>query len=271
MPETMMEETATGRPIVTGIIPSGHKRADGKIAKSSGGIFVDRPGWIPPEITHDWDTNPYAYQTEEELMPAGGLHGELLTRFAEVARAFLETKGLRFLADTFILYRDEHGVKQRVSPDFLIMPFRSPPPSAYDLDVEPPPLAAVEITSPKSHLADRDTKRRFYMNLGIPAYLVIDAITPQGEQRDPVELILWRNTKGAVREIQPDAEGYLPVPEMRLKIKAERKKLIVADIATGEILRDAGELRESEARERQRVERLEAKLREMGIDPENLR
>ncbi len=30
---------------------------------------VDCPGWIPPEITYAWDTNPYAYQTEEELMP----------------------------------------------------------------------------------------------------------------------------------------------------------------------------------------------------------
>ena len=24
----------------------------------------DRPGWIPPDILHDWDTDPYAYQTE---------------------------------------------------------------------------------------------------------------------------------------------------------------------------------------------------------------
>ncbi len=39
---------------------------------------VDRPAWIPPQITENWDSNPYAYQTEEELMPAGGLHGELL-------------------------------------------------------------------------------------------------------------------------------------------------------------------------------------------------
>ncbi len=39
---------------------------------------IDRPAWIPPEITPDWDTNPYAYQTEEELRPAGGYHGQRL-------------------------------------------------------------------------------------------------------------------------------------------------------------------------------------------------
>jgi len=28
---------------------------------------VDRPGWIPPEITDGWSPNPYACQTEAEL------------------------------------------------------------------------------------------------------------------------------------------------------------------------------------------------------------
>lgn len=47
---------------------------------------LDRPGWIPAEITHDWDTNPYAYQTEEELMAAGGLHGQLPAHIVEILR-----------------------------------------------------------------------------------------------------------------------------------------------------------------------------------------
>ena len=41
-------------------------------------VNVDRPGWIPPEITDGWNPNPYAYQTEAELMPGGGLHGNIL-------------------------------------------------------------------------------------------------------------------------------------------------------------------------------------------------
>jgi len=28
----------------------------------------DRPGWIPPEITENWDTDTYAYQTETEIL-----------------------------------------------------------------------------------------------------------------------------------------------------------------------------------------------------------
>ncbi len=177
MPETLTEETVAGIPEITGIA---YEHA-GSFSKFPGKTSEDRPGWIPPHIAHDWDTNPYAYQTEEELMPAGGLHGKLLVWFGEVMGAFLETKGVGFLADTFMLYRDKNGVKQRISPDFMIIPFRSPPPSAHDLDVEPAPLATVEITSPKSHAADGKGKIRLYTALGIPVCLVIDAIT--GDQR----------------------------------------------------------------------------------------
>ena len=48
--------------------------------------FTERPAWIPPEIGSDWDPNPYAYQTEEELMPAGGLHGKILAYVLEALR-----------------------------------------------------------------------------------------------------------------------------------------------------------------------------------------
>jgi len=109
---------------------------------------VDRPGWIPPEIADGWDTNPYAYQTEEELMPAGGLHGQILAYLVELLRGPLKARGLMLLPDTFILYRDRRGVKQRIAPDGLVMALEFPPPSAYDLDERPPPLAVLEVTSP---------------------------------------------------------------------------------------------------------------------------
>ena len=242
----------------------------------------DRPDWIPPDILYDWDTCPYAYQTEEELMPAGGLHGEILTYIAEILRYFFKTRGLRFLADTFILYRDNQGIKQRVAPDFLFMPFRRSPPSAYDLDIEPPPLAVMEITSPKSHAKDMQKKVDFYACLGIPAYLVIDPITSDGIRRKQIELHLWRKTPDRLCKIGPDVEGYLPVPEIKVKIKAQGQELIFADILTGEILCDVGQLQhrvaqESERAEQEskradmeklRAERMAAKLRELGIFPE---
>ena len=235
----------------------------------------DRPGWIPPEITHNWDTCPYAYQTEEELMPAGGPHGELLSYLTEILRNFLKKKGLRFLADTFMIYRDAKGIRQRIAPDLMIIPFRSPAPSAYDLDTEPPPAAVAEILSPKSRSGDMEKKVALYGGLGISAYLVIDQITARGEIREQTDLHLWRKTGDSMCRTPPDAQGWLAVPEMKAKIKAEGQKLILLDMDTGKTLHDNGSLeqiveqeRQRAEQERQRAERLAEKLRSLGISPE---
>ncbi|MCP4698183.1 MAG: hypothetical protein GY862_15215 [Gammaproteobacteria bacterium] len=111
----------------------------------SNALTLDRPGWIPPEITHDWDTCPYAYQTEEELMPGGGPHGGLRVYIMNILRVTLEKRNLMLLMDSFMLYRDESGVKRRVSPDLLLMPWRSSEPDAYDLEIERPPLCLKDL------------------------------------------------------------------------------------------------------------------------------
>ena len=225
-------------------------------------ITRDRPGWIPPEIADNWDPNPYAYQTEEELMPAGGLHGYLLTYVVELLRHGLEARGLMLLADIFLLYRDESGIKKRIGPDLLLMPFRFPPPSAYDLDDEPPPLVVVELTSPRSRLTDLENKATFYLGLGIPTYLVIDAVTPGGRLRQQVALHLWRAVEGQPQKIQPDAQEGALLPEMGLKIVAQGQRIRFVDVNTGEFLLDAGQLlaalREAEARAEAEARRAEA-------------
>jgi len=64
-----------------------------------------------------WDTDPFAYQTLAKLMPAGGLHGQLLTYVTEVVRIPLKKPGLMLLVDTFLLYRNSSNVKKRIGPD----------------------------------------------------------------------------------------------------------------------------------------------------------
>lgn len=203
---------------------------------------MDRPGWIPPEITHGWDTDPYAYQTEEELMPAGGLHGKILAHIMEILRDFLEKRGLMLLLDTFMLYRDRQGIKRRIAPDLLLMPFRSSPPSAYDLDTEPLPLCVVKVTSPGNRIKDLKNNVRFYSRLGISTYLAIDAITARGKLRKQIELHLWRKTKRQMRKLNPDSKGFLRLPELKVKVKAEGQHIVFADILTDEVLPDMGQL-----------------------------
>jgi Uma2 family endonuclease len=226
-------------------------------------VTVDRPGWIPPEITQGWDADPYAYQTEEELMPAGGLHGQLLAYIMELLRHLLEARQLMLLMDVFLLYRDESHTKQRIGPDLLLMPYRFPPPSAYDLDVAMPPLCLMEVTSPDSHLRDLEAKAAFYVGLGVPTYLVIDAITPRGQLRKKIELHLWRLVDGQPRELLPEADGGFVLPEMGFKVLTEGQRIRFIDLATGAVALDSGELRTGlEAERRARLQESEARLQE---------
>jgi colicin import membrane protein len=204
----------------------------------------ERPGWIPSEITENWDTDPYAYQTEEEQMPQGGPHGQLSSYLSELLRSYLEPKDLMLLTDSLMLYRDKSGIPQRVGPDLLLMPLQKPAPTSYDLDIEPPPSLLVEITSPNSHEKDLDENVSLYASLDIMTYLVIDLMVPKKEEvREQIQLHVFKNVSGQFVEQSFDPKGYLTLPEMGLKINAVGQEIRLVDQLTGEVLLDATELK----------------------------
>src|SRR5262245_18227209 len=170
----------------------------------------DRPGWIPEWVGDDWDPNPYAYQTDEELMPAGKYHSLYLQILGELLRPLLPRLGLRLLIDVFLFYRDWEGRKQRVAPDALIGAAIDPALEvnirSYDLDEEPLPICAIEIISPGSRESDRIDKRLFYAALGIQEYLLLDIEDEQERLRPQIEVSLWRLENGMPVAAAPDAE-----------------------------------------------------------------
>jgi Uma2 family endonuclease len=202
------------------------------------------------------------------MMPAGGPHGEMLAYLAENLKDFLKSRGMRSLPDTFMLYLDKEKTEQRIGPDLLIMPFRSPAPSSYDATEEPPPYAVAEITSPKSRKKDLEDNVAIYTEqIGIPAYLVIDLFAARRKLRKKPELHLWRRTEAGVSKMKPDSGGWLRIPEAGIKIKARKGGVLLADADTGEIIMDSSELKkraEAEAelrkKETERAEQ-EAELR----------
>ncbi len=217
---------------------------------------TDRPGWIPPEITHGWDPNPYAYQTEEEQMLGGGPHGRQLAHIVTQVEHILEARDLMLLVDTFMLYRDENNVKQRIAPDLMLVPYQDPPPSALDLDAAPVPRCAFEITSPDSHAKDLTVNDKLYIgHLGIPTYVVIDEIKPNKELRDEIELHVWRNIDGEIRAMPPDEDGRYLLPEMGMWIWAVGQRLHFEDVETGEHLFDMKEERSARRTAEVRTER----------------
>jgi Uma2 family endonuclease len=208
----------------------------------------DRPGWIPEWVGDDWDPSPFAYQTREELMPAGRFHNLYLQTLAEILKPLLVRLKLIIAIDTFLIYRDWEGRRQRVAPDVLIAAAidgdewqRS---GAYYLDDEPLPSCVIEITSPKSALADLNNKRLFYAWLGIHEYLALDVVQSEDPEllRDQIGVYLWRLIDGVPVAVPPDAEGFVLLESIGVRLRVDGRRLLLHVAETGEILHTVIEL-----------------------------
>ncbi len=79
---------------------------------------ADRPGWIPAHITHDWDPDPYAYQTEEELMPGGPFQTQIFYFNDKLVRDTPEnlSRHIKYIIDLYWNYRhiSDTGKNRRI-------------------------------------------------------------------------------------------------------------------------------------------------------------
>lgn len=170
----------------------------------------DRPGWIPDWVGDDWDRNPYAYQTEEELMPSGRNHNLYIHWLMQMLETYLEEHGFQVMADVFLFYRDGEGRKQRIAPDMLLAPgFRlfDTSNASYDLDMEPLPVCLVEAVSPSSVERDQETKAARYARLGISEYLLLHIEDERGNLLPAISIEVWHLQDGAYVPTAPDVEG----------------------------------------------------------------
>lgn len=234
-------------------------------APGSSGLHVDRrdrPGWIPDEVGDNWDPNPYAYQTEEDLMPAGRFHSLYFKLLAQLLDPYLERLGLYQLFDVFLFYRDWEGRKQRIAPDVLIAPVfieldDELAAHSYDLDVEPVPLCVIELTSPESVEQDTQRKPLLYARFGIKEYLLLDLLNAQDRLRKQIGITLWRLDGNAYIVVQPDDEGYVTLETLGLRLRAEGRRLVFQVLATGEVLHTSAELIATIEANEQRIEQAE--------------
>ena len=208
----------------------------------------DRPGWIPADVGDDWDPDPYAYQTEEEQMPAGRYQSLYIKLFAQMLDVYLERLGLVLLFDLFIFYRDKQGIKQRTAPDIVIARYvelsEEQMNRSYDLEVEPVPLCVMEITSAKSHKKDLEKQGQLYASWSVPEYLVLDVVDQRGYPRDTIQLTLWRLVDGSYHEVAPDSEGFLTLERIGVRIQATGRRPVLRTLEGNHLLRTAREMEE---------------------------
>ena len=204
-------------------------------------------------------------------MAQGGLHSYILGYIMEILRHFLRKQDLMFLMDVFLLYRTKNGKKERIAPDLQLIHYQFPPPTSYDLDIEPLPKFVAEVTSPSSREMDLDDKPKFYLEqLGISCCLVIETIDENETPLTQFKLHLWRLVRGRMQKIKADAKGGFDISEIGVHVYAIGQQLVFTDLRTGELLSDVEGLMLALKEEKQSRLKLEKAFKQAQSMMENL-
>jgi Uma2 family endonuclease len=126
------------------------------------------------------------------------------------------------------------------------------------------PQVAFEIRSPGNTIAAMMRKFRFYERHGVEEYYLYDP--------DTGELIGWQRQGATLEEIEPMASWVSPRLGIRFEVERDTLQLYRPDgerFATYvELMEQREQERQRAEQERQRAERLAARLRGLGIEPE---
>ncbi|BAY96912.1 hypothetical protein NIES37_08490 [Tolypothrix tenuis PCC 7101] len=128
------------------------------------------------------------------------------------------------------------------------------------------PNVIIELLSDSTALTDKGLKKQIYQDtFRTPEYFWFD---PQN-----LEFAGFVLVAGKYQAIEANAQGWLWSQQLELYLGVEQEKLRFFT-ADGQLVPTPEELAEQEQqraeREKQRSDRLAAKLRELGIDPDNI-
>lgn len=136
------------------------------------------------------------------------------------------------------------------------------------------PALVIEVTSPSTAGLDRDTKLNQYEQIGIPTYIIVDAVG--GSDDAPPRLVGYQLVAGRFQPLPPDEHGRLWLAAVRTWLGVEGDEIICYD-ESGERLGDYAALTAALSAERDarhqaeqerdaataRVRELEAELRRL--------
>ena len=209
-------------------------------------------------------TNVFYPSEDGEPLAESFLHLLAIITILQVLLRYLSGQEAMVLSDQF-LYYVEGDAKKRVAPDVMVI-FGVPygPRDNYKIWEEGQvPSVVFEVTSPSTKQQDLTTKRDLYEQLGVQEYWLFD---PKAEWI-PEQLRGYRLVDGAYGAIAADS----PVSEvLGLRLAIEEHLLIFYRLDTGDRLAPPAEIWDQLDQEQQRADRLAAKLRELGIDPDAL-
>jgi len=230
-------------------------------------------------------TIPYPDE-DFEPMPEGDKQRRNLSYTTESLRLWFEPRSDVYVSgNLFIRYR-EQGIEKRVAPDtFVIFGMSNEDRTSYKLwEGGKAPDFVLEITSKGTVTKDREQNPAIYRGFGVKEYFQYD---PTGEYLRPTSLQGVRLEQGQyvpiAATILPNQVLSLPSQVLGLDLHLDRDRgFRFYDPISKQILRSYAELEQArfqaeleitfaqQARREaeQKAQRLAAKLRSLGIDPD---
>lgn len=188
-----------------------------------------------------------------------------------------------FIAGDLLWYPVEGDNKIRQAPDVMVV-FGRPKGDrgSYRQWVEDdiPPQVVFEILSPGNRMAEMSRKLHFYERYGVSEYYIYDS--------DRIDLAGWVRYEDRLESIE-DTHNWIS-PRLGIRFSMQEDTLVIyrpderpflsfveidqlrqqAQQETQQARQEAQQARQETQQARQQAEKLAAKLRELGIDPNDL-
>ena len=174
-----------------------------------------------------------------------------------------------FVAGDLLWYSVEGDNKTRTTPDVMVVLGRPKGDRGSYKQWEEenlPPQVVFEILSPGNTRAEMSRKLLFYNQFGVVEYYLYDP--------DRNELSGWLRREGFLDLIEPMADWVSPQLQIRFDVSGDELQIYRPEgqrfLSYVEIAKRAEEERQRAEKAEEKANRLAKRLREMGIDPEQV-
>lgn len=224
---------------------------------------------------HAEPSGPVDYpESDGEPMAETDLHRDEMVALIEGLKGRYEARSDVYVAGNLFFYYEEGNPRAVFAPDTMVVfGVEKRQRRTYKLWEESRvPDFVLEVSSRKTATEDEGNKMVLCRRLGVREYFLFD---PEGDYLEP-RLQGYRLVAGHYRPIVTADQGSVASQTLGLRFEVEGTSLRAFDATTGEpLLRPEEERharRDAELRARaagQRAERYAARLRELGIDPDD--
>ena len=213
------------------------------------------------------DLRKYVDYPESDGNPLGETdkHRKLMNDLIEMLGVYFAEDPEVYVSGNLMCYYVEGDPTKSVSPDVFVV--RGAPKHErriYKFWEEAAPNVVIEVSSRKTKNEDLQWKRQLYAWLGVEEYFIFD---PEYKLQPPLRAFLLRGKELVEEKV---LNNRVLSNELGLELVNDEKTLRLWNPQTSEFLRNLAEEVARATQEAARAAKLAAKLRALGIDPEQL-